>query len=221
MAGEAGLASDILMRAMEVDRLSRAEYESADPQFQAICRAFTDGIHYYLLTHPEEKPMLLTRCEPWHSLAGQRAMWSLYGFDWSGISNADILSAVQVEVVGKQSSKRSQRVGDTVALYGGARAASLPESASPGCNEWAVGPVRSASNKAMLLLDLHLPFGAAYEGHPFSEEGYRVSGSNAYGDGISPLMGFNDHLGWAFTNNFFDWVDQYSESFDDPKHPAR
>ncbi len=221
VAGEAGLANDIIMRAMEVDRLSQAEYENADPQFQAICQAFADGINYYLLTHPEEKPMQLTRFEPWHALAGQRAMWSLYGFNWNGISDADVLSTVRVEVLEKQSSKRSERLNDAVALYGGAPAAYLPGSATLGCNEWAVGPSRSASSNAMLLLDLHIPFGAAYEGHLFSEEGYRVSGSNAYGDGIFPIMGFNDHLGWAFTNNFIDWVDLYSESFDDPKKPTR
>ena len=32
---------------------------------KALCDAFADGLNYYLLTHPEVKPQLLTRFEPW------------------------------------------------------------------------------------------------------------------------------------------------------------
>ncbi|MFH0945241.1 MAG: penicillin acylase family protein [Planctomycetota bacterium] len=217
--GAPGLPSDILMRAMELEKHSRAEYERADPALKAICRGYSDGVNYYLQQHPEEKPMLLTRFEPWFALAGQRAMWSLYGFEWNGISDLDILSAVKTEVVSKETSaieKDADEVTEVASLFGGAPASSLPGSVAFGCNEWAVGPSRSASGKAMLLIDLHLPLEAPYEAHLISEEGYRVTGCNAYGHCILPILGLNDHLGWAFTNNYIDWVDLYMESFDHP-----
>ena len=220
--GPGALSSDILMHAMELERHSRAEFEQADPALKALCIGYTDGVNYYLHRHPEVKPTLLTHFEPWYVLAGQRAMWSLYGFEWNGITNLDILSAVKTEVVSKETSAIENDCDETAevaALFGGAPASGLPGPAAFGCNEWAVGPSRSGSGKAMLLIDLHLPFEAPYEAHLISEEGYRVTGCNAYGHCILPILGFNDHLGWAFTNNYIDWVDLYMESFEHPDDP--
>jgi len=206
--GEAGLAWDTLVRALELERRSREEYARCEPQIRALCDAFADGINYYLAQHPEREVRLLARFEPWFPLAGERAMWSLYGFEWNGISMGEILA---VDLPGSAASEEKS-----------ARAAPAPLEPpryTLACNEWALGPERTASGRAMLLIDLHVPLDAAYEAHLSSAAGYRISGAVAYGHGILPILGFNEHMAWTFTSNYVDWVDLYELEFDDPDEP--
>ena len=65
MEGEDALYSDLRARLyMTVDE-AKAAYEEAPDWLKALCDAFADGINFYLYTHPEVKPRLLTRFEPW------------------------------------------------------------------------------------------------------------------------------------------------------------
>ncbi len=79
-----------------------------------------------------------------------------------------------------------------------------------GSNAWAIAPSRSASGKAMLLANPHLPwsdFFLWYEAH------LNAPGMNAYGAtlvGIPVLaIAFNDNLGWTHTVNTHDGWDAY------------
>lgn len=85
---------------------------------------------------------------------------------------------------------------------------------------WAIGPTRSASGNAMLLINPHIPLDAPYELSMHSDEGWHVSGQLAYGIGILPISGHNGHLGWSITANEPDVVDVYLEDFD-PDVPGR
>lgn len=40
-------------------------YEIANRWLQQLCDAFADGVNYYLHTHPDVEPQVLTRYEPW------------------------------------------------------------------------------------------------------------------------------------------------------------
>jgi acyl-homoserine lactone acylase PvdQ len=63
--GEEAIFSDLRARLyMTVDE-ARTAYDSAPDWLKALCDAWADGLNYYLQTHPEVKPMLLTRFEPW------------------------------------------------------------------------------------------------------------------------------------------------------------
>lgn len=202
--GEEGLTSDIVFHAMEIEKLSKAEYKKAPARIRALCDAFADALNYYLATHPEVKPQILTRFKPWYALAAERCMWSLYGFGWQGITAKEILAVTL---------PTEKEVNPPV------ETSKLDSPVPPGCNEWAIAPVKSVSGNAMLLIDLHIPLDAAYEAHLHSDEGYNFSGGTGYGHAIIPIFGFNQYLGWAYTNNFTDWVDVYEETFDQPDNP--
>ncbi|UCC39806.1 MAG: penicillin acylase family protein [Candidatus Aminicenantes bacterium] len=76
--GEEALEADVLMRAMELERRSKEEYEDAPPEVKAICDAFADGLNYFLLKNPEVKPKLLAHFEPWYAFMTGR-IFSLSG----------------------------------------------------------------------------------------------------------------------------------------------
>jgi len=63
--GEEALYSDLRARLyMTVDE-AKAAYASSPDWIKALCDAFADGINFYLTTHPEVEPRLLTHFEPW------------------------------------------------------------------------------------------------------------------------------------------------------------
>jgi len=67
--GEAGRANDVRVKAFEVERLSKEEYQSLDPKVKKLCDAYAMGLNYFLENNPEVNPQLLTHFEPWYILA--------------------------------------------------------------------------------------------------------------------------------------------------------
>jgi acyl-homoserine-lactone acylase len=82
--------------------------------------------------------------------------------------------------------------------------------AQAGSNAWAVGPSRSASGNALLLLNPHLPWSDLftwYEVHLVTPD-MNVYGATLVGMPMISL-GFNEHLGWTHTVNTIDAADIY------------
>ncbi len=84
------------------------------------------------------------------------------------------------------------------------------EESKAGSNGWAIAPRRSASGKAMLLANPHLPWSDLFLWY---EAQITAPGINAYGAtlvGVPVLtIAFNDNLGWTHTVNTFDGWDAY------------
>ncbi len=80
-----------------------------------------------------------------------------------------------------------------------------------GSNGWAIGPSHSASGKAMLLANPHLPWSDLFLWY---EAQLSTPDIDAYGAtlvGIPVLaIAFNDNLGWTHTVNTYDGWDAYS-----------
>ncbi len=79
-----------------------------------------------------------------------------------------------------------------------------------GSNGWAIAPNHSASGKAMLLANPHLPWSDLFLWY---EAQITAPGINAYGAtlvGVPVLaIAFNDNLGWTHTVNTYDGWDVY------------
>lgn len=79
-----------------------------------------------------------------------------------------------------------------------------------GSNTWAIGPNKSASGNAMLLMNPHLPWSDLFlfwESH-FNSNSLNFSGITLVGiPGME--IGFNQYLGWSHTVNSIDLVDRY------------
>ena len=192
--GAEAVPQDRLNRVLEIPRLAREEYRRLDPRTRALCDAFAAGLNHYLATHPEVRPRLLARFEPWHPLAFIRYNYFQQGFVWgSGVRPQEL-----------QLAARDPGLDDNV-----------------GSNGWVVGPSRSASGRALLFINPHLPYfgsGQVYEGHVHSDEGWDFTGYTRFGFPF-PYVGHNGSLGWVSTDNAADHADLYRETFDDPARP--
>src|SRR5256712_1040836 len=191
--GEKRLEEDRQNRALEIPRLAREEYSRLDPKMRTLCDAFAAGFNYYLAKHPESPPRLLTRIEPWYTLAFIR-----YNYFQNGFARDQNLPREL------QTAEMDRALSDNV-----------------GSNGWVIAPSRSKTGHAMLLINPHLPFfgpGQVYEGHVHSDEGWNFTGYTRFGFPF-PYVGHNEELGWVSTDNAADLEDVYTETFDDPTRP--
>ena len=67
--GEQTLDEDRLNHALEIPRLAREEYARLDKHMRSLCDAFAAGFNYYLARNSDVRPRLLTKIEPWYTLA--------------------------------------------------------------------------------------------------------------------------------------------------------
>ena len=192
--GEALLSEDRLNRTLEVERRAREDFKQGTPKIREICQAFADGANYYLARHPEVKPRLLAKIEPWYPLAFIRYNYYQNGF------------------------ARDSKLQLPRTLAG---TLDIDDHDRNGSNGWVIAPSRSAAGHAMLLINPHLPFfgsGQIYEGHLHSDQGWEFTGYARFGFPL-PYIGHNSRLGWMSTDNSADMVDAFVEQFDDPKNP--
>jgi penicillin amidase len=192
--GEKTLAEDRLNRALEIPRLAREEYSRLDPKMRSLCDAFAAGFNYYLARHPEVHARLLTKIEPWYTLAFIR-----YNYFQNGFARDPSLRRLTLQTATIENDLKEHT----------------------GSNGWVIGPSRSATGHAMLFINPHLPFfgpGQVYEGHVHSDEGWNFTGYTRFGFPL-PYVGHNENGGWVSTDNAADLADVYFETFDDPARP--
>ncbi len=192
--GEATINKDRLNHALEIPRLAREEYGRLDSHTRAVCDAFAAGLNYYLERHPEIKPRLLTKFEPWHPLAFIR-----YNYYQNGFAQDPAIDSRNIQTAENERGLK----------------------ANQGSNGWVIGPSKSATGHAMLFINPHLSFagsGQVYEGHVHSDEGWNFTGYTRLGFPF-PYVGHNENGGWVSTDNSADLQDVYVETFDDPSRP--
>src|SRR5262245_6415944 len=93
--GNRVLVADITNRALEVSKLSEAEYAKLSDQSKKLCQAVADGYNYFLEKNPQVKPRLLTKFEPWYPIAfGRFAQYQLFIYRRLGIRDVETLAAI-------------------------------------------------------------------------------------------------------------------------------
>src|SRR5262245_44068182 len=213
--GERWTANDLAYRAFEVEKLSKAEYERMPAKSKLLCDAFAAGLNYFITRNPQVKPRMITRFEPWQILAMNR-MGRVSSLSRIGLRLNEIRIGT-LESAGATGHGAADLDLTALRSWFDETKAEPPE----GSNMWAIGPAKSASGKAMLLINPHVGFfggGQRYEAHLRSDEGLDVYGFAILG---TPYIrsGFTQNLGWSHTNNYADTADTYLETFDDPENP--
>src|SRR6188508_2205930 len=67
--GEAEIWRDLRMKLFIDPADMKAEYAKAEPWLKALMDGWADGLNFYLATHPDVKPRVITRFEPWMALS--------------------------------------------------------------------------------------------------------------------------------------------------------
>lgn len=189
--GEDLLFTDLRMKLYIDPEEVKKEYEASPEWLRELMDAFADGINYYLYTHPEVKPKVITRFEPWMALTFSE-----------GSIGGDI---EQISVNGL-----SRFYGDNnIAMV---TESLLPDDREPrGSNGFSIAPSLSAAGNALLLINPHTSFFFRAEVHMVSEEGLNAYGAVTWGQ-FFVYQGFNEKCGWMHTSSKADAIDYYLET---------
>jgi acyl-homoserine lactone acylase PvdQ len=189
--GEAAVYRDLRMKLfIDPDSLKK-EYAASPAWLKALMNAFADGLNYYLARHPEVKPRVITRFEPWMALSFTEGS---IGGDISKV-NLNQLQAFY----GKGPVSKSSAEDESV------------EAEPGGSNGAAVAPSNTTARYALLLINPHTSFFFRSELQMVSDQGLNAYGAVTWGQ-FFIYQGFNDRAGWMHTSSAVDDVDEYLET---------
>ncbi len=192
--GEEALYSDLRARLYMTKEEAITNYEKSPDWLKKLCNAFADGINYYLHTHPEVKPRLLTHFEPWMPMYFSEGS---IGGDIEGISTRKIEA-----FYGEQPSSQMSAFNEIETPF--------LEEEPAGSNGFAISGKRTESGNAMLLINPHTSFFFRGEVHVVSEEGLNAYGAVTWGQ-FFVYQGFNEKTGWMHTSTYTDIKDEFIE----------
>ncbi len=188
--GESRAIQDLRMKLFIDPEALKKDYAASPAWLQRLMNAFADGLNYYLAKHPEVKPRVIQRFEPWMALSFTEGS---IGGDIERVN----LNQLQ------------QFYGKTAAAYAAPAEGPAPE--PRGSNGIAVGPANTASHNALLLINPHTSFFFRSELQMSSDEGVNAYGAATWGQ-FFIYQGFNDRAGWMHTSSGVDAIDEYLET---------
>ena len=191
--GEKSLYSDLRANLYMTKNEAIENYDNSPKWLQELCIAFADGINYYLKTHPEVQPKLLTHFEPWMPMYFSEGS---IGGDIERVSTRKMK-----EFYGDPENK--------VAVNDGL--IRLKDDEPRGSNGFAISGDLTKSGDAMLLINPHTSFFFRGEVHVVSEEGLNAYGAVTWGQ-FFVYQGFNEKTGWMHTSTGTDIIDEFEET---------
>ncbi len=190
--GENFIYHDLRMR-LFIDTVKAISIYKESPEWmKKLCNAFADGVNYYLFTHPQVKPKVLTRFQPWMPLLFSEGS---IGGDIESVSLNELK-----EFYGKLPGDLKEEISDD-GLGVEPR----------GSNGIAISPSISVTGNALFLINPHTSFYFRSELQMVSEQGLNAYGAATWGQ-FFIYQGFNEHCGWMHTSSQADVIDEYKEA---------
>jgi acyl-homoserine-lactone acylase len=186
--GDSAVFLDLRMKLFVDPDTLRAQYRASPAWLRKLMDAFADGLNFYLHRHPDVKPRVITRFEPWMALAFTE------GSIGGDIERVD--------------------VRELAAFYGAAPVLIAPargdgELVEPGgSNGIAIAPRLTRAGHALLLINPHTSFYFRSELHISSDEGLDAYGAVTWGQ-FFIYQGFNRTAGWMHTSSGVDNIDEF------------
>jgi acyl-homoserine-lactone acylase len=190
--GESKIYQDLRMKLfMDPDALKK-QFAASPTWLQSLMNAFADGLNYYLSKHPEVKPRVIKRFEPWMALTFTE-----------GSIGGDIerVNLAQLEAF----------YGKVPVSQAAAPAESDPDEEPAGSNGIAVAPSNTTAHHALLLINPHTSFFFRSELQMVSAQGLNAYGAVTWGQ-FFIYQGFNERTGWMHTSSGVDAIDEYLET---------
>ena len=183
--GEASIWEDLRARLYVSEPELKEQFAASPPWLKRLMDSWAAGLNYYLATHPEVKPRVLTRFEPWMALSFTE------GSIGGDIERIDL--------------------GDLERFYSGRATAAVAanDNEPRGSNGIAIAPALTAEGKALLLINPHTSFFFRSELQMTSGEGLDAYGAATWGQ-FFIYQGFNANAGWMHTSSGVDNVDEFA-----------
>jgi acyl-homoserine-lactone acylase len=192
--GESKIYQDLRMKLFISPEALQSQYAASPAWLQTLMVAFADGLNYYLSKHPDVKPRVIKRFEPWMALSFTEGS---IGGDIEKINLNQLQS-----FYGKGTGQARVRTIPLEPEY---------EAEPSGSNGMAIAPSNTANHHALLLINPHTSFYFRSELQMVSEEGLNAYGAVTWGQ-FFIYQGFNERAGWMHTSSGVDAVDEYLES---------
>ncbi|QJW88658.1 acylase [Spirosoma taeanense] len=191
--GESALYHDLRARLFGDSTQAIAIYKKSPAWMKSLLDAFADGTNYFLYTHPNVKPKLLTRFRPWMPLL---------------FSEGSIGGNISVVPINRIKDFYEQRKSTSWL-----KEVNHYERESIGSNGFAIAPAKSATKNALLLINPHTSFYFRSEVHMSSQAGLNAYGAVTWGQ-FFIYQGFNENCGWMHTSSYADSMDEYLETIE-------
>ncbi len=195
--GESAIWSDLRQRLfIDADSLKKM-YGESPSWLQALMDAFADGLNYYLYTHPQVKPRVITHFEPWMALSFTEGS---IGGDIERV-NLGALANFYGGVPLPAGRGRGRGAEDDDA----------PPAEPSGSNGIAIAPKNTLDHHALLWINPHTSFYFRSELQMVSDEGLDAYGAVTWGQ-FFIYQGFNPTAGWMHTSSGVDNIDDFLET---------
>ncbi|MGU3316770.1 penicillin acylase family protein [Sphingomonas sp. M6A6_1c] len=187
--GEDAIWADLRQRLFVDPAELRADYAASPAWLRTLMQAWADGLNCYLATHPQTRPKVLTRFEPWMALSFTEGS---IGGDIERITLSDLKT-----FYGTPTPPTPEDLG------------AVPREPA-GSNGIAIAPRLTANGNALLLINPHTSFYFRSEAQMTSGEGLNAYGASTWGQ-FFIYQGFNPKAGWMHTSSTVDNIDEFAE----------
>ncbi len=195
--GESAIWQDLRQRLFIDPEVLKADYAASPEWLKTLMVAWSDGLNYFLATHPEVKPRVLTRFEPWMALSFTE-----------GSIGGDIERVPLTQLEAFYGQRKLAMTADEKGLV---------YREPQGSNGFAIAPSHTKDGRALLLINPHTSFFFRSEQQVTSEEGLNAYGAATWGQ-FFIYQGFNATAGWMHTSSGVDNVDEFAETIENPAH---
>ncbi|MFJ8826586.1 penicillin acylase family protein [Streptomyces sp. NPDC102467] len=189
--GESAIWQDLRQRLFLDPETLKKEYAKCPEWLRTLMRAWADGLNHYLATHPEVRPRVLDRFEPWMPLSFSEGS---IGGDIESV----LLSRLEAFYAGRDVPMTDEERG-------------LVLREPTGSNGFAIAPSHTRDGHALLLINPHTSFFFRSEQQVTSREGLNVYGAATWGQ-FFIYQGFNADTGWMHTTSGVDNIDEFAET---------
>jgi acyl-homoserine-lactone acylase len=189
--GESAIWRDLRMKLFIDPDVMKAQYAGSPQWLKALMDAWADGLNFYLAKHPNIKPRVIRRFEPWMALTFTEGS---IGGDIETINLEQLQAFYGTSPVTVDSNNESEL-----------------SSEPSGSNGIAISPANTVSKQALLLINPHTSFFFRSELQMTSGEGLNAYGAATWGQ-FFIYQGFNERCGWMHTSSAVDAIDRYLET---------
>jgi acyl-homoserine-lactone acylase len=194
--GEKAIWQDLRARLYVSPSELKADYAASPPQMRKLMDAWADGLNYFLATHPNVHPRVITHFEPWMVMS---------------FTEGSIGGDIERIDLDKLRDFYSRGAGVASGAHAWTSAMLRRQPNEPqGSNGIAIAPKLTSDGGSLLLINPHTSFYFRSELQMSSDEGLDAYGAATWGQ-FFLYQGFNPHIGWMHTSSGVDNVDEFAE----------